>query len=182
MLFAPDTVASLEFAVALINTNVNDRDDLDTADKLTALLDTHAFTGFRAGTRTELDAVRTARGELADIWHADVPTGVDRTNRLLKQYRALPQLATHPEYPEWHIHATVPSDPLHQRIIVEAAMAFVDVYRAGEQRRLNVCAGSDCSAVLIDLSRNGSKRFCDTGNCANREHVAAYRRRKAGKA
>ena len=32
-------------------------------------------------------------------------------------------------------------------------------------------------AVLVDLSRNSSKRYCDTGNCGNRVHVAAYRAR-----
>lgn len=178
MLFAPDTVASLEFAVTLINTGVDETDDLQSVADLTALLDAHSFTGVRAGTPAELDAVRTTRGELDAIWRSDVPDGVAMTNDMMKRYRALPQLATHPEYPDWHIHATVPTDPLHQRIAVEAAMAFVDIYRAGEERRLKTCAGTDCSAAVIDLSRNGSKRFCDTGNCANREHVAAYRRRQ----
>ena len=31
--------------------------------------------------------------------------------------------------------------------------------------------------VLVDLSKNRSRRFCDTGNCGNRQHVAAYRER-----
>jgi predicted RNA-binding Zn ribbon-like protein len=46
-------------------------------------------------------------------------------------------------------------------------------------RRLKICAASDCEAVLIDLSRNRSGKFCDTGNCGNRQHVAAYRERRA---
>jgi predicted RNA-binding Zn ribbon-like protein len=58
-------------------------------------------------------------------------------------------------------------------------MALVDVIREKELDRLRVCAAEDCNAVLVDLSRNRSKRFCDTGNCANRTHVAAYRARKA---
>jgi predicted RNA-binding Zn ribbon-like protein len=33
--------------------------------------------------------------------------------------------------------------------------------------------------VLVDLSRNRSRMFCDTGNCGNRQHVAAYRERRA---
>jgi predicted RNA-binding Zn ribbon-like protein len=32
--------------------------------------------------------------------------------------------------------------------------------------------------VVVDLSRNKSKRFCATGNCGNRANVAAYRARK----
>ena len=45
-------------------------------------------------------------------------------------------------------------------------------------RRLKVCAAPDCDAVVMDLSRNRSRIFCDTGNCANRQHVAAYRERR----
>jgi len=49
---------------------------------------------------------------------------------------------------------------------------------AGWLRRLKVCAAPDCDAVVMDLSRNRSRIFCDTGNCANRQHVAAYRERR----
>ena len=45
--------------------------------------------------------------------------------------------------------------------------------------RLHSCAAEDCDDVVLDLTRNRSKRFCDTGNCANRTHVKAYRARKA---
>jgi predicted RNA-binding Zn ribbon-like protein len=45
-------------------------------------------------------------------------------------------------------------------------------------RRLKICAAPDCDAVVMDLSRNRSRIFCDTGNCANRQHVAAYRERR----
>ena len=53
-----------------------------------------------------------------------------------------------------------------------------DLIRGGELRRLKVCAAPDCDAVLFDVSRNRSKIFCDTGNCGNRQHVAAYRERR----
>jgi predicted RNA-binding Zn ribbon-like protein len=45
--------------------------------------------------------------------------------------------------------------------------------------RVRVCDAPGCDAVLIDLSRNRSRRYCDTGNCGNRQHVAAYRARRA---
>ena len=45
--------------------------------------------------------------------------------------------------------------------------------------RIRVCAADDCDSVYIDYSKNGSKRYCDTGNCGNRMNVNAYRRRKA---
>jgi predicted RNA-binding Zn ribbon-like protein len=59
------------------------------------------------------------------------------------------------------------------------AMALADLIRVGELRRLKICAASDCEAVLVDLSRNRSRMFCDTGNCGNRQHVAAYRERRS---
>ena len=37
---------------------------------------------------------------------------------------------------------------------------------------------SDCDALIIDLSKNRSRKFCD-GTCGTRANVAAYRARKA---
>jgi len=52
--------------------------------------------------------------------------------------------------------------------------------RSGELDRLRICAAADCDAVLVDLTRNRSRIYCDTGNCGNRQHVAAYRARQRG--
>ena len=57
-------------------------------------------------------------------------------------------------------------------------MAFVDIVRGKELTRLRICAFPTCSNVVIDLSKNRSKRFCEAG-CGNRAAVAAYRARKA---
>jgi predicted RNA-binding Zn ribbon-like protein len=80
---------------------------------------------------------------------------------------------------DWHLHATPPEAPLARRIAVEAAMAFVDVIRAGELDRLRVCDAEDCEDIVLDLSRNRSRRYCE-GGCAARAHSAAYRARQAG--
>jgi predicted RNA-binding Zn ribbon-like protein len=55
-------------------------------------------------------------------------------------------------------------------------MAMVDVIRADELSRLSVCADDRCGGLVLDLSRNRSRRFCST-TCANRNAVAAYRAR-----
>jgi predicted RNA-binding Zn ribbon-like protein len=44
--------------------------------------------------------------------------------------------------------------------------------------RLRICGADDCGNVVVDLSKNRSKRFCDNG-CGNRVAVTAYRARKA---
>jgi predicted RNA-binding Zn ribbon-like protein len=103
-------------------------------------------------------------------------------NKLLLESDARPQLTEHDDW-GWHIHATAPDAPLAQRIAAEAAMSFADLVRLEELDRLRICDADDCQAVLVDLSRNHSRRYCDTGNCGNRQHVAAYRaRRRAGEA
>jgi predicted RNA-binding Zn ribbon-like protein len=102
---------------------------------------------------------------------------VDIVNGLLREHSALPQLVRHDGWP-YHLHATPSDAPLATRIAVEAAMAFVDVVRSGELSRLRICQYPGCRSVVVDLSKNRSKRFCDAG-CGNRAAVTAYRARKA---
>ena len=46
-----------------------------------------------------------------------------------------------------------------------------------ELSRLSVCADDTCGGLVLDLSRNRSRRYCSTA-CGNRVAVAAYRARK----
>ena len=39
-------------------------------------------------------------------------------------------------------------------------MAMVDVVRSDEMSRLAACADVGCVGVVLDLSRNRSRRFC----------------------
>ena len=98
-------------------------------------------------------------------------------NTLLREAQALPQLVRHDTW-SYHLHATAPEAPLADRMAVEAAMAMADVVRSGEFERLSTCAADTCHDVLIDLSKNRSRRFCST-SCANRTNVAAFRARRA---
>jgi predicted RNA-binding Zn ribbon-like protein len=56
-------------------------------------------------------------------------------------------------------------------------MAFVDVVRQGELDRLRVCDADDCDDVVVDLSKNRSRRYCSS-TCSNRVNVAAFRARQ----
>ena len=121
------------------------------------------------------------RDRLGKIWAVadDEEQAVGQVNALLSDTQASPWLTRHPEMPEWHLHLASIHDPLWQRMGAEMAMALADLIRIGELRRLKICAAPDCDAVLLDLSRNRSGKFCDTGNCGNRQHVAAYRERRS---
>lgn len=97
-------------------------------------------------------------------------------NDILADARALPRLVRHHQF-DWHLHAVTPDQPLATRIKVEVAMAMIDVIRADEMSRLGICADHACGDLVLDLSRNRSRRFCSTA-CGNRNAVAAYRARQ----
>ena len=89
----------------------------------------------------------------------------------------MPQLVKHDNW-DWHLHATGAQASLADRVAADVALVLIDLIRSGDLDRLGRCAAEDCRAYLADFSRNRSKRFCDTGNCANRTHVAAFRARQ----
>jgi predicted RNA-binding Zn ribbon-like protein len=175
--FAHDTEVALAAAAELVNTAGRGAETLPDPDALAAFVAAHRFTGRHERTQAELRAVRALRPRLRRLWEADEDEIVEIVNTLLRESNALPQLVRHDEWP-YHLHATPSDAPLADRMAVEAAMAMVDVVREGELRRLRGCEFPDCDNVLVDLSKNRSRRFCDAG-CGNRAAVNAYRARRA---
>lgn len=182
MHFAPDTEEALEFAVALANTDPgasrSGDDELATVAGLAGLLGRYTFTGRIDHDEAELRAVRQTRALLHEVWTLGRDDAVEVVNRMLREARALPYLTRHDDS-DWHMHATDPGAPLAERIGVEAALALIDVIRTDEMNRLRVCEADNCTGLFVDLSRNGSKRFCSV-RCGNRMNMVAFRARKAG--
>ncbi|MEO8261249.1 MAG: CGNR zinc finger domain-containing protein [Pseudolysinimonas sp.] len=182
MQFAPDTVTNLEFMVALADTRPtasrSGDDELTTVAELDAFLDQWPWSGRRDHDQNEVDEVRATRDVLPRLWTLSTDDAVEIINEMLADARALPYLAKHDGL-DWHLHATAPDAPLAERIRVEIAMALIDVVRSGEQGRLRVCEADDCEGLFVDLSRNGSKRFCSV-RCGNRMNMVAFRERSAG--
>jgi predicted RNA-binding Zn ribbon-like protein len=178
MVFTHDTEMSLLAAVVLVNSAV-EPDTLTTVEELDAWYAEFSYTGSRRGDRAELDAVRALRPVLRELLTAERDRAAVLVNAMLAEAGALPQLVRHDPF-DWHLHAVPPAASLVTRIAVEAAMAMVDVIRVDEMSRLGVCADDDCEGIVLDLSRNRSRRYCSTV-CGNRNSVAAYRaRRSAG--
>ena len=176
MLFAHDTEVALARRPRLVNTE--DDGGLDTLGRAGRVRRRTGAGPARAGTPgPSWTAVQALRPRLRAVWAADEDDAVEIVNGLLREFDALPQLVRHDEW-AYHLHATAPEQPLADRMAVEAAMAFVDVIRTGELDRLRICAADDCDYVVVDLSKNRSRRFCDAG-CGNRANVAAYRARQA---
>jgi len=179
MPFAHDTVSSLRAAVDLVNSG-EEPDTLTTVLHVDAWYTEHGYTGRRDGDEAELGALRTLRPVLRELLTADRDRAAELVNAMLADACALPQLMRHDGL-DWHIHAVPADAPLDRRVVVETAMAMVDVIRADELSRLAVCADERCGGLVLDLSRNRSRRFCST-TCTNRNAVAAYRARARGDA
>jgi predicted RNA-binding Zn ribbon-like protein len=178
MLFAHDTEVALKAAAALVNTEQADADELADVPALDRFVAAWGWTGSRRGDRAELQRVRALRPRLRALWHADKGDLVATVNDMLREAHALPQLVTHGEW-DYHLHATPPDAPLSDRMMVEAAMAVVDVVRSGELDRLRVCDAPGCDDVVVDLSKNRGRRYC-SASCSNRVNMAAFRARRAG--
>lgn len=179
MHFTPDTTASLAFLVDLANTHPDasrsGTEELATPADLTALLDRHGYTGrFDRDERELADAV-LVREETRALWSLDRTAMVDEINRWLLESSARPFLIRHDAF-DWHLHATPPDAPLADRMRSEGALALAEVVRVDATDRMRVCAAEDCTGLLLDQSRNGSKRFCSV-RCGNRVNQQGYRER-----
>jgi predicted RNA-binding Zn ribbon-like protein len=179
VVFAHDTEVSLASVAALVNTAA-DGEQLPDVAALDEFVRTWGWTGERRGDEAELRAVRELRPRLRQFWEVGEEQVVELVNTLLRDVDALPQLVRHDGW-DYHLHATPADAPLATRMAGEAAMAFFEVVRSKELSRLRCCAYPGCRSVLVDLSKNRSKRFC-AGGCGNRAAVAAYRARRANPA
>jgi predicted RNA-binding Zn ribbon-like protein len=178
LLFSYDTERSLAETAALVNTVGLDGDTLLTLRDLDDFLARYPYSGVIRRTSEELESVRALRARLRRFWTVkDRDEAAALVNEILEEANAQPYLARHDEW-DWHLHVTRPDAPLADRIAAESAMAFLELIRADALGRLRICAAEDCMDVVVDLSKNSSKRYCDTGNCGNRTNVAAYRARK----
>jgi predicted RNA-binding Zn ribbon-like protein len=176
VVFAHDTAAALLAAVALVN-SAEEPDTLETPAQLDAFFAEHGYSGARTRDAAELAAVRALRRPLRALLTGDRDEVARTVNRLLADHDARPQLVRHDGW-DYHVHAVDADAPLADRIAVETAMAMTDVIRADELSRLSVCADAGCGGIVLDLSRNRSRRFCSTA-CGNRVAAAAYRARRS---
>jgi predicted RNA-binding Zn ribbon-like protein len=175
VLLAHDTEAALQAAVELANSG-EPPDTLLTAEDVDAWYAKYQYTGRRDRDPRELAELRALRPTLRALLTAGRDDAAEMVNRMLADARAVPQLLRHDGI-DWHVHAVAADEPLVRRVIVETAMAVADLVRGDEMSRLAICADETCGGIVLDLTRNRSRRFCST-TCANRNAVAAYRLRQ----
>jgi len=147
---------------------------------LQAMADKYAFAGVRAEPgdlkrardyRARLDAIVTS----CEAGYEE--SAIAQINGLLAQTGATPQILAHDGRGP-HLHVSRSTAPLADRMAAHFAMGLAWLVIAGEARRLHTCESPSCQDVFVDLSRNRSRRYCDSRTCGNRLHVAAYRARR----
>jgi hypothetical protein len=180
--FGADLVEALGAAAELINTGRSaDGEGLRTVADVQAFGDRYAFHGTPAGPRdtSRLRAHRARLDAIAGRCEADDQTAAtEMLNALLAETGAIPQIVAHDGRGP-HIHVSRPAAPLADRIAAHLAMGLAELVVAGEMERVRTCAADPCRDVFVDLSRNRSRRYCDSRTCGNRLHVAAYRARRS---
>jgi predicted RNA-binding Zn ribbon-like protein len=180
VLFSHDTEHSLACAVDLVNSapRGGTAEGLPDLNALRELVVRHDVSEVGRLTAADLQAVRDLRDAIRAVFAApDDRTAAEVVNTLVSQAGVTPRLTDHDGY-DWHIHYFTPGATLADHLAIDCGMALANVVASGERERLRRCEAPDCDQVLVDLSRNRSKRYCDARTCANRHHVAAYRERQ----
>ncbi|MFJ4223061.1 CGNR zinc finger domain-containing protein [Microbacterium sp. NPDC089695] len=176
MIFTDDTEEALRSAVWLVN-SAEDPDTLESLADHHAFLADFPYSGRLDRDQPELDALRGIRPRLRTMLLASRDDMAGHVNAVLTETHLTPRLVRH-DAADWHLHAVADERPLAERVLIETAMALIDVIRTDEGSRISVCADDTCEALALDLSRNRSKRYCSP-TCTNRNAVAAYRARQA---
>lgn len=109
------------------------------------------------------------------ITTGDIDAAASQVNDLLEETRARPMLERHDGEP-WHLHFHGPGGTMAGDWAASCATGLAIVLGSEHHDRLGVCTAPHCDRVYVDVSRNGTRRFCGTA-CQNRVKTAAFRSR-----
>lgn len=147
-------------------------------DAFAALVDAPTARALRAHPDAGPDLIELA-GRLRGAILA--PTAVDtvaRINTMISLYGAQPYLVDDVDQP-FHLHFHGSGRSRVAQLGGEFATALALIVEGHGTDRFGRCQARRCDAVYIDLTRNGSRRFCGPA-CTARAKSAAYRSRRQG--
>lgn len=116
--------------------------------------------------------------ELVDT--RDLDAACTELNQIMRDAGAVPTLARHDNEP-WHLHFHSADAEWAVSWAASMATGLAIVLGNAVVERLGLCNAPACDRVYVDVSRNGTRRFCSTA-CQNRVKAAAFRARKAAEA
>jgi predicted RNA-binding Zn ribbon-like protein len=180
VIFSHDAEHALGTVVELINTGpvASGVEGLPDLDALRAFVDRAEISGLARLDLDDLIAIRRLRDRFHDVFDArDLRQVVALVNGIVGEVKTTPHLTDHDGH-DWHVHFFAPGARLADHLAADCGMALAFVVATGELDRLRTCEAPDCERVLVDLSRNRCRRYCDSRTCGNRMHVAAYRARQ----
>ncbi|MFE4583419.1 CGNR zinc finger domain-containing protein [Streptomyces chartreusis] len=180
MLITHDTRCALDAVVDLVNTVPEDgtSDGLPDVAALEDFVGKHEISDVGVLSEFDLSAVRKVRARFTAIFAAPDPrSAASLINELVAAAGTTPRLTDHDGY-DWHVHYFAPGASVADHLAADCGMALAFFVVAGEEERLRRCEAPDCRHAFVDLSRNRSRRYCDSRTCGNRLHVAAYRARR----
>ena len=117
------------------------------------------------------------RSVFADLQRRNVDAAAASLNELLAAHPAHPHLAK--ERGTWRLHHHPHDAALVPMWTAICAAGLAEMIGNDAAQRLGTCERDGCGRVYVDVSRNGSRRFCSV-TCQNRVKVATFRER-AGK-
>ncbi|TCO53155.1 CGNR zinc finger domain-containing protein [Actinocrispum wychmicini] len=115
------------------------------------------------------------RSVFAAVDDGRVDDACTTVNTILRDFQAAPFLTRHDGEP-WHLHFHAPDASWARSHIASMATGLAVVLGNPMHDRLGVCTAPACDRVFVDVTRNGTKRFCSTA-CQNRVKTAAFRAR-----
>ncbi|MGK5630475.1 CGNR zinc finger domain-containing protein [Streptomyces sp. URMC 123] len=180
MLINHDTRCALDAVVDLVNSAAEGDapDGLADVEALRRFVDRHAISDVGELTERDLGAVRAVRERFTEVLAAsDTRRAATLLNAMVAAAGTTPRLTDHDGY-DWHVHYFAPGASVADHLAADGGMALAFLLVAGERDRLRRCEAPDCRRAFVDLSRNRSRRYCDSRTCGNRLHVAAYRARR----
>jgi hypothetical protein len=126
----------------------------------------------------DVRAVQALRARFTEVFAApDDAAATAVLNAMIAEAGTTPRLTDHDSY-GWHVHYFAPGASLADHLAANCGMAVAFLIITGERDRLRRCDAPACRRAFVDLSRNRSRRYCDSRTCGNRLHVAAYRARR----
>lgn len=137
--------------------------------------------GKRAASPAEAAALCAVAEELRDVFIAVdaglVDDAAGLVNTMLIRTGARPELERHDGEP-WHLHFHAADRSMVNGWAAGCATGLAVVLGSELSDRLGVCTAPRCDRVYVDISRNGTRRYCSTA-CQNRVKTAAFRARGA---